>query len=134
MPKLHRTPSIVQSDSGAEVAAGGNSHSSLPQQQQQHQPVNPITIDLNDAKPVLSRAQRRHLKKPATIVSKEMKEEQREEKREQRKYNRMLKSNGARRKVAKLHQKREREETMCEEAFQALDSDYPVRSRGRRLE
>lgn len=45
----------------------------------------------------------------------------------------MLKSNGARRKVAKLSEKRKREYNEYEEAVSALDTDYHVRKKARRL-
>eukprot|EP00796_Vickermania_ingenoplastis_P010301 gene10301-7203_t len=97
-------------------------------------PVNPITIDLSQPKEILSHAQRRALKKPVRVVTKEMKEAAKEAKKEERRMKRMLKSNGARRKVAKLVEKRSREESQCEEAMQAFDADYQPRSKGRRLE
>jgi hypothetical protein len=85
-------------------------------------------------KVVMSRAQRRKLKKPPVVVTAEMKEKAREETRELRKYLRMLKSNGARRKVAKFNEKRQRETDENEEAVNALDSDYRPRKKGRRVE
>ncbi|KAG5475487.1 hypothetical protein LSCM1_03607 [Leishmania martiniquensis] len=85
-------------------------------------------------KVIMSKAQRRKLKKPAVVVTAEMKERAREETRELRKYLRMVKSNGARRKVAKLHEKRPRECNMNEEAANAFDTDYRPHKKGRRLE
>lgn len=89
-----------------------------------------------DAAPkvIMSKAQRRKLKKPPVVVTAEMKEKAKEETRELRKYLRMLKSNGARRKVAKFHEKRERETNENEEAVNAFDSDYRPRKKGRRME
>lgn len=97
-------------------------------------PVNPITIDLHAPKEVLSHAQRRKLKQPVVVITKEMKETFKEERKELRKVKRMLKSSGARRKYAKFCAKRSREEDENEEAVQALDPDFAPRSRGRRLE
>lgn len=98
-------------------------------------PVNPITIDLSAPKEILSHAQRRKLKQPVVVLTKEQKEAFREEKRAERKIKRLLKSNGARRKVARLQQKRRREEEgEVEQAMQALDPDFQPRTRGRRLE
>lgn len=45
----------------------------------------------------------------------------------------MLKSNGARRKVAKLREKRKREYGEHEESVNALDTDYHIRKKARRL-
>ncbi|KAK7198631.1 hypothetical protein NESM_000826600 [Novymonas esmeraldas] len=83
---------------------------------------------------VMSKAQRRRLKKPPVIVTAAMKERAREETRELRKYMRMIKSNGGRRKLAKLREKRSRETDSNEEAVNALDTDYRPHKRGRRLE
>ncbi|KAG5475748.1 hypothetical protein LSCM4_04333 [Leishmania orientalis] len=85
-------------------------------------------------KVIMSKAQRRKLKKPPVVVTAEMKERAREETRELRKYLRMVKSNGARRKVAKLHAKRPREYNLNEEAANAFDTDYRPHKKGRRLE
>lgn len=85
-------------------------------------------------KVIMSHAQRRKLKKPVVVVTAAMKEEAREQTRELRKHLRMLKSNGARRKVAKLRAKRIREAEENEEAVNAFDSDYQVLKKGRRLE
>lgn len=85
-------------------------------------------------KVIMSHAQRRKLKKPPVVVTAEMKEKAREETRELRKYLRMLKSNGARRKVAKFNEKRQRETDENEEAINAFDSDYRPRKKGRRME
>lgn len=89
-----------------------------------------------DAPPkvIMSRAQRRKLKKPPVVVTAEMKEKAREETRELRKHLRMLKSNGARRKVAKLAEKRQRETDDNEEAVNAFDTDYRPLKKGRRME
>lgn len=97
-------------------------------------PVNPITIDLQAPKEVLSHAQKRKLKQPVVVITKEMREAFKEERKELRKVKRMLKSNGSRRKYAKYCAKRGREEDENEEAVQALDPDFAPRSRGRRLE
>lgn len=85
-------------------------------------------------KVIMSKAQRRKLKKPPVIVTAEMKARAREETRELRKHLRMLKSNGARRKVAKLREKRGRETNDDEEAVNALDMDCRPHKKGRRLE
>ncbi|KPA84183.1 hypothetical protein ABB37_02246 [Leptomonas pyrrhocoris] len=85
-------------------------------------------------KVIMSKAQRRKLKKPPVVVTTEMKEKAREEKREQRKYLRMIKSNGARRKVAIFNAKRARETNANEEAVSAFDSDYRPLKKGRRME
>ncbi|CAD2221548.1 hypothetical protein AGDE_07115 [Angomonas deanei] len=82
----------------------------------------------------MSHAERRRRKKPEITVTAEMKEEARERKRELRKHLRMLKSNGARRKVRKLQEKRAREETDLDEVMQAFDSGYRPISKGRRME
>lgn len=97
-------------------------------------PVNPVTIDLNSPKEVLSKAQRRRLKKPLVVISAEDREQQKEKKKEERRMKRMIKSNGGRRKMAKLREKRAREESACEEALQAFDDSFQPRSKGRRLE
>ncbi|AIN99632.1 hypothetical protein LPMP_272530 [Leishmania panamensis] len=85
-------------------------------------------------KVIMSKAQRRKLKKTPIVVTAEMKEQAREETRELRKHLRMLKSNGARRKVAKLCKKRSREYNIDEEAVNAFDTDYRPHKKGRRLE
>lgn len=85
-------------------------------------------------KVIMSKAQRRKLKKPPVVVTTEMKEKVREDKRELRKHLRMLKSNGARRKVAKLREKRSRETSLNEEAVNALDTDFRPMKKGRRME
>ncbi|KPI89880.1 hypothetical protein ABL78_0952 [Leptomonas seymouri] len=85
-------------------------------------------------KVIMSKAQRRKLKKPPVVVTAEMKEKAREETRELRKYLRMLKSNGARRKVAKFNEKRARDADENEEAVNAFDSDYRPLKKGRRME
>lgn len=98
-------------------------------------PVNPVTIDLSAPKEILSHAQRRKLKQPAMVITKEQKEAFREAKREERKMKRLLKSSGARRKLTKLRQKRARDEGgEVHRAMEALDPDYQPWSRGRRLE
>nr|CCC89559.1 conserved hypothetical protein [Trypanosoma congolense IL3000] len=74
--------------------------------------------------PVMSRAARRRAKKPQIVVTPQMREEARERLRELRKYHRLLKSNGARRKLAKLRaQKRTRETKMVDEVCSRLDVD-----------
>ncbi|CBZ28359.1 conserved hypothetical protein [Leishmania mexicana MHOM/GT/2001/U1103] len=85
-------------------------------------------------KVIMSKAQRRKLKKPPVVVTTEMKERAREETRELRKHLRILKSNGARRKVAKLREKRPREHNINEEAVNAFDTDFRPHKKGRRLE
>ncbi|TPP53943.1 Tubulin-tyrosine ligase family protein [Leishmania donovani] len=85
-------------------------------------------------KVIMSKAQRRKLKKPPVVVTAEMKERAREETRELRKHLRILKSNGARRKVAKLREKRPREHNINEEAVNAFDTDFRPHKKGRRLE
>ncbi|KAG5504516.1 hypothetical protein JKF63_04968 [Porcisia hertigi] len=85
-------------------------------------------------KVVMSKAQRRRLKKPPVVVTAEMKATAREETRELRKQLRILKSNGARRKMAKLHGKRPRESDPNEEAASAFDRDCRPHKKGRRLE
>ncbi|GET89907.1 hypothetical protein, conserved [Leishmania tarentolae] len=85
-------------------------------------------------KVIMSKAQRRKLKKPPVVVTVEMKERAREETRELRKHLRMLKSNGSRRKVSKLREKRPREHHMNEEAVNAFDTDFRPHKKGRRLE
>ncbi|KAL7697755.1 hypothetical protein N2W54_000211 [Lotmaria passim] len=87
-----------------------------------------------EPKVIMPRAQRRRLKKPPVVVTAEMKEKAREETRKLRKYLRMLKSNGARRKVAKLNKKRAREMDDNEEAVNAFDTDSRPRKKGRRIE
>ena len=91
----------------------------------------------DEPKVVMSRAARRKLKKPPQKpVTAEMKEAAREELRALRKHLRMVKSNGGRRKVAKLAEKRAREEATAggDEVPMDLDVDQPPRKKGRRLE
>ncbi|ESL09817.1 hypothetical protein TRSC58_02458 [Trypanosoma rangeli SC58] len=74
--------------------------------------------------PVMSRAARRRAKKPPVTVTSEMREAARERLRELRRHLRMLKSNGARRKLAKVQaKKRGRETTAAEEACGHLSED-----------
>ncbi|KAH9588872.1 hypothetical protein LSM04_002775 [Trypanosoma melophagium] len=85
--------------------------------------------------PIMSRAARRRAKKQPVVVTAEMREEAKERRRELRKYLRMLKSNGARRKVARMHaKKRERETSEMEEACAHLDVDARPLKKGRREE
>ncbi|CCW70442.1 unnamed protein product [Phytomonas sp. Hart1] len=92
-------------------------------------------VDENEKpKEVMSRAQRRKLKKYPVVVTSQMKEKAREAKRELRKYLRMIKSNGGRRKVAKLAEKRRRDVDDNEEAINAFDFDHRPLKKGRRLE
>ena len=90
--------------------------------------MNPQTSE-SEGKVIMSRAARRKLKKPPTVVTPEAKEKALEELREYRKHARLLKSNGARRKVAKLAAKRSRED---EEGLD--DPDGRPAKKGRRLE
>lgn len=85
-------------------------------------------------KVIMSKAARRKLKKPPVVVTAAQREKAREDKRELRKYLRMVKSNGSRRKVRKMIEKRQREEHANEEDLNAFDSDYRMAKRGRRLE
>ncbi|EAN84159.1 hypothetical protein C3747_88g296c [Trypanosoma cruzi] len=72
--------------------------------------------------PIMSRAARRRAKKPQVTVTSEMRQAARERLRELRRHLRLLKSNGARRKVAKAEaKKRERETTEAEEVCARLD-------------
>ncbi|KEG11562.1 hypothetical protein DQ04_02491040 [Trypanosoma grayi] len=83
--------------------------------------------------PIMSRAARRKAKRPPVTVTAEMKEEARERRRELRKYLRLLKSNGARRKLAKLHaEKRARDTSDAEEACAHFDVDARPLKKGRR--
>lgn len=84
--------------------------------------------------PIMSRAARRKLKKPVTIVTTEMKEKAREDLRELRKHLRMVKANGSRRKVAKEREKRTRERDEVAETTNAFDEDYRPLKKGRRIE
>jgi hypothetical protein len=90
-----------------------------------------------EQKVIMSRAARRKLKKgPQKPVTAERKEAAREELRELRKHLRMVKSNGGRRKLRKLAEKRAREEVTAggDEVPMDLDMDQPPRKKGRRLE
>ncbi|ORC83400.1 uncharacterized protein TM35_000721030 [Trypanosoma theileri] len=83
--------------------------------------------------PIMSRAARRKAKKQPVVVTAEMREEAKERRRELRKYLRMLKSNGARRKVAQMRaEKRERETCEMDEACAHLDMDARPLKKGRR--
>lgn len=86
---------------------------------------------MEEEKKIMSRAARRKLKKPPVVVTTEMREAAREELRELRKHLRMVKSNGGRRKLRKLQEKRERED---ESVPMDLDEDYRPSKKGRRLE
>lgn len=81
-------------------------------------------------KTIMSKAARRKLKRAAVVVTSEMREQQREELRELRKHLRMVKSNGGRRKLGKLEEKRAREEEMATD----FAEDARPRKKGRRLE
>lgn len=88
-------------------------------------------LDVQSGKVIMSKAARRKLKKAQIVVTAEMREKHREELRELRKHLRMVKSNGGRRKMAKLIEKRTREE---EDAAMGFDEDARPRKKGRRLE
>lgn len=81
-------------------------------------------------KVIMSKAARRKLKRAAVVVTSEMREEQREELRALRKHLRMVKSNGGRRKLGKIQEKRTREEEMATD----FAEDARPRKKGRRLE
>lgn len=97
-------------------------------------------------KVIMSKAARRKLKKAPSVVTAEMKEAAREELRALRKHLRMVKSNGGRRKLAKLDAKRARDDDdndddqesrvrrNIEAAASALDEDARPIKKGRRLE
>ncbi|CAJ1009857.1 hypothetical protein Q4I28_005171 [Leishmania naiffi] len=114
-------PSLIQHTAATAVANGGIT-------------LTAAAVEEAAPKVIMSKAQRRKLKKTPVVVTAEMKEQAREETRELRKHLRMLKSNGARRKVAKLCKKRSREDNIDEEAVNAFDTDYRPHKRGRRLE
>jgi hypothetical protein len=86
----------------------------------------------DDAPPkvIMSKAAKRKLKKAHSVVTSEMREQQREELRELRKHLRMVKSNGGRRKISKLMDKRARDDDVAMD----LDEDARPRKKGRRLE
>ncbi|CCW63596.1 unnamed protein product [Phytomonas sp. EM1] len=96
--------------------------------------THPLVDENEKPKVIMSRAQRRKLKKSPVVVTAQMREQAREDKRELRKYLRMIKSNGARRKVSRLAEKRRREVDDNEEAINALDFDHRPLKKGRRLE
>ena len=96
--------------------------------------MNEAPVEEEAKKVVMSRAARRKLKKgPQKPVTAERKEAAREELRVLRKHLRMVKSNGGRRKVRKLGEKRERDDGEVEVPMD-LDMDQPPRKKGRRLE
>ncbi|KAG8347795.1 hypothetical protein ERJ75_000538700 [Trypanosoma vivax] len=84
--------------------------------------------------PVMSRAARRRAKKAPVVVSPAMREESRERLRELRKYMRILKSNGGRRKIAKMQAKKRERETANAETCGHPDADARPLKKGRHEE
>ncbi|CBH09582.1 hypothetical protein, conserved [Trypanosoma brucei gambiense DAL972] len=93
----------------------------------------PSDASVSKPQPIMSRAARRRAKKPPVIVTPQMREDARERLRELRKYHRLLKSNGARRKLAKLRaQKRQRDVNPVDEVCARFDTDCRPRKKSRR--
>jgi hypothetical protein len=79
-------------------------------------------MDSEQPQKIMSRAERRRAKKPAVVMTTEMKAEKREKLIELRRFQRMLKSNGSRGKYKKwLREKRGRDENSDDDA--ESDSD-----------